>query len=78
MCLRSSTERVRAEDSFSEPFYIVEALKQGDAMSTIWFNLIREYVIRDMVQNKRRTRSNDAIQILGIFSKIIFKAYMSS
>ena len=49
----------------SEAFEIREGLKQGDALSTLLFNLVLEYVIRSVERRRHGMTLNGVSQVLA-------------
>ena len=59
VCLNDTRGRVRIGYHMSETFNTHSVLKQGDALSPLLFNLVLEYVIKEM------QKSNDGLQLNG-------------
>jgi hypothetical protein len=51
MCLTETYSRVRVGKNLSDMFPITNVLKQGDALSAIFFNFALEYAIRRVQVN---------------------------
>lgn len=52
-CLHKSRVTVRVGRSISEAFSIHNGLKQGDVMPPLLFNVVMEYLVREMRQTAR-------------------------
>lgn len=48
MCLLGSKARIKVNNSLSDPFEILTALRQGVALLPLLFNVALEYVVRGL------------------------------
>jgi len=64
MCLNETYSRVRVSKHLSDTFPIKNGLKQGDALSPLFFNFASDYVIRWVHVNQDGLKLNDTFQPL--------------
>jgi len=64
MCLTETYSRVRVGRNLSDMFPIRTVLKQGDALSRIFFNFALEYAIRTVQVNQGSLKFNCTYQLL--------------
>jgi hypothetical protein len=64
MCLNETYSSVRVGTHFSDTFPIKNNLKQGDALSPLFFYFVLEYHIRRVHKNKEGLKLNDTHQLL--------------
>ena len=57
--------RVKVQNEYSDPFEIMEGLKQGDGLSTLLFNVALEIAMRRAGIQTSRTLTSNILQILG-------------
>jgi hypothetical protein len=53
MCNNNTQNVVRVMGDISEPFIVKNGLRQGDALSPVWFNLALEEIIRSVPRGQR-------------------------
>src|SRR6201992_17948 len=63
--IRHTNSRVRIRNKLTEAFDITEALRQGDPLSTLLFNLIHEAAVRTMAMDTSNTIFTKSSQLLG-------------
>ncbi len=68
--LKGTQSRVKLREDMSDPFEIKEGLKQGDALSTLLFNVALEGAMRRAGIQTSRTLATGIVQILGFADDI--------
>jgi len=56
---------VKIKSELSEPFQVTKGLKQGDGLASMLFNLVLEFVIRQLKVDTNGTLQNKLVQITG-------------
>jgi hypothetical protein len=64
MCLNETYSKVRIGEHLSHNFYILNCLKQGDALAPLLFNFALEYVSRKVGQPQVRLKLNGTHHLL--------------
>ena len=64
MCLTETYSRIRVGKNLSDRFPIRNALKQGDALSPLFFDFVLEYTTRRVQVNQDSLKLNGAHQLL--------------
>jgi hypothetical protein len=64
-CLTGTYSRVRMGNNLFEMFPIGKGLKQGDALTQLFFNFALEYAIKRVQANLDRLKLNGTVQILA-------------
>jgi hypothetical protein len=65
LCLNETYNKVRIGKHLSESFPIQNGVKQGDALSPVFFNFALEYTIRKFQENQVRLKLNGTRQLLA-------------
>ena len=63
--LKGTHSRIKLREDLSDPFEVKEGLKQGDALSTLLFNVALEGAMRRAGIQTSRTLATGMVQILG-------------
>lgn len=71
LCLKDSQAKVKVQGNLSESFEIKEGLRQGDPLSTSLFNLILEWIIRQVKAVRKGTILNRTTQILAYADDLV-------
>ena len=64
MCLNETYSRVQVGKHLSDMFPVNNVLKQGDALASLLFNIVVEYVIRRVQVNRNGLKLNGTHQLL--------------
>ena len=64
MCLNETYSRVQVGKHLSDMFPVNNVLKQGDALASLLFNIVVEYVIRRVQVNRNGLKLNGTHQHL--------------
>jgi hypothetical protein len=64
MCVNETYSKVRIGKYLSDNFPILNGLKQGDALPSLFFNFALEYAIKNVEENQMELKSNGTHQLL--------------
>ena len=71
VCMTATCSRVRIGKNLSDMFPIRNGLKQGVALSPLFFNVALEYAIRRVHVNQDGLKLNDTHQLL-VYADVIY------